>query len=368
VFLTYIERSIQVRVESITAGAAMEQGLRLAIATVLVTALAASLTRVPWVDEDHTDSPVFRLVGHEGTQLGITPTMQASVLFAVPALDTLAKVSQVLQDNCAARWNSVHDAAGQDMVTVTAEACLPATEDLQATFAALGPFGLALALLPEDASFNFFPVAFSKEGWNGSYGRPVDPKINSYYGVVRLDNRGWYLDTDAEPETPFTINKVSRADLAGLGPCKYFRHVKWNHDANKSRCQICRIGFPIDLEGTLSIERWARYGMRAPHLLSLFSECECGFDCSSCLDTGLNVQVTYQVREPGLKHTVCHVMQANAILFIGIPGNLANSIKCLSELPTGFCQRTYFKRCRRQKQTNGSVHHSNIPYTSTFCK
>ncbi len=52
---------------------------------------------MPWVNFDHLNTSLLRLVGQEGVELGEAPTMQAALGIVLLALADLATLTNVLE-------------------------------------------------------------------------------------------------------------------------------------------------------------------------------------------------------------------------------------------------------------------------------
>jgi len=75
----------------------VKETLRTSIRAMLIPTPATGLRGMPWVNFDHLNTSLLRLVGQEGVELGEAPTMQAALGIVLLALADLATLTNVLE-------------------------------------------------------------------------------------------------------------------------------------------------------------------------------------------------------------------------------------------------------------------------------
>lgn len=258
-----------------------------------MTAAGASLTGVTRVDEGHAYADGFRLVGDKTAQLCEAPAMQTAVE-SVRCLHPLADVGQVFQNDGPTRWDAVNDAAGEDVVAISSEACLFAPEDSQAALCRLGSFGLALAFLTKQTGFDVLPLAFAEEPPLTGDGWTVDPQINTNRHIVCLDDGGWRFDGDVQGESSAPMHEVCRANLAPGRPGEDGGEMKRDNNTTGRGGKRCCSSGPVDLERVDVVAGWACGRVRARSLPPLLAAGKCRLDGLCCLDASLDVQIAHK--------------------------------------------------------------------------
>jgi hypothetical protein len=314
----------------------------------LMSAFATSLARVSGVNEGHPHTQRFSLVGDKGPQLREAPTVQPSTLL-LAGLHTVADIGQILHDDGSTRRNAIYDTAGNDVVAITTEASLFATEDLQSASGRFSPFSLALSLLSEDTGFDVFPTSFAKELPFAGDGGAVDPKVNPNCYRVWSHNGSNGFDDDVQEESSVPVNKIGCTCGAFNGPQKHVWEMKRDRDFARGCREPGRCGLPIHLKCVDVVSRRASGRMRARCLAASFPASEHRLDRFRGLNASLNMQIAHKVWEFVFQTAISKMMQPDAVLFVGAPSSSANRVKRLGELPQRFEQN----RCLLWRRIQG---------------
>ncbi len=166
--VSYVITSIEICIQAVAACATKEQGLRATIRPVLIAALATGLRGMPGVNSDNLDTACLCLVADELIQLSECRTVEAPfrvsfLSFASAHLGGFADIGEVFQDKRTAWEGVLHDALGEDMVTIPVESLSLARQLFQVSLGGLCSFGLQLADETKITTINFLPVPFAQE-------------------------------------------------------------------------------------------------------------------------------------------------------------------------------------------------------------
>jgi hypothetical protein len=165
----------------------------------LIPTATTRLRGVPRVYPLDTDASLLPFIGDEGIQLGKRPAMESSfvlnvlMLFATSHLGGLSNVTQVFQDNRAARGCLLDNPFGENVVTVPVEAQSLPCQLFQVAFGTFCSLGLQFSLEAEIAAVNLFPTRRPKKLTVAGDSRVIESQVNTDHligcGDMRLRNR-----------------------------------------------------------------------------------------------------------------------------------------------------------------------------------
>lgn len=309
-----------------------------------MAALTASLGRVARVDERHPNANGFSLVGNERSELGKTPTVQTTPLLLTD-FSVAADISQIFQDDSPTRSYGVHDTSRNDVIAVSSEACLFATEDPQTPLGALGPFGLALPFPAEEACFYVLPTSFTDKLPITGHGGSINAEIDADDGVIRCYDWRWHFDNDVEPESSFVEDKIGGAGFSCYCPRKNTRKEERDIDSSFHGGQANHSRNPVNLERVNVVSWRAAERFRAGNSHPFSFQRKGRLDSLSSLHPGLDVMVTHKVWELLFKIAIGGVVEAYSIFLLGVPSDATHGVKSYSELSRSFQQDGFLAIC-----------------------
>jgi hypothetical protein len=119
-FVTNIDRGIQISIEAVATYTTEEERLGPTIIPRLMPTLTAHLRGVSWINLDHLNPTCLSLVAQEVVKLSKAPSVHVALPFTFLVGDTLANISQVLKHDGTTWSGTGNDAFREDMVMVSA--------------------------------------------------------------------------------------------------------------------------------------------------------------------------------------------------------------------------------------------------------
>jgi len=298
-------------------------------------------------------------------------TFLLNVLVVLPSshVGGVSNIGEIFEHESAARSDVLHNAFGENVVTIPVESLLLLAQLFQVTFSRLCSFGLQFAAETKRAAVYFFPVASAEEVTLRSDSRMVDAQINTYY-VTGLDYPGFRnADNDMQPELSLPVTQISRGDRIANVFGTVVRHSKGESETSRTSRESYLLLLPTERVGLFIIPNWT--GLRLRHLdrledrnrfslllgfgdllwvscLFLGFPGQGGLHCLGRLDTGLDEQVGDQARTSCFGLIVGGMMQLHAILFVMLPTKGAHRIESHSELPQRLFERLSLLWCGMQ--------------------
>ena len=392
--VSYVITSIEICVQAVAACATKEQGLRATIRPVLIAALATGLRGMPGVNSDNLDTACLCLVADELIQLSECPTVEAPfrvsfLSFASAHLGGFADIGEVFQDKRTAWEGVLHDALGEDMVTIPVESLSLARQLFQVSLGGLCSFGLQLADETKITTINFLPVPFAQEATGRGDSRSREAQINANDLIRWLDIGFRNRDNDMQPERSMPVEQVGSGNRIACIAGTEMRDGEGKTDLAHAGRQANFLFLPVEGVGMLIVANWTEPTVRTLDGLELWRWLALLLRLGNLLligglmfllpgegtleglrrfDAGLNEMIGYQARTSGFRLIVRGMMQLHAILFAVLPAISADSIERFGKLPERFLQGVCLLRGGMQLYPYRSVHANLIPYMSYFCK
>jgi hypothetical protein len=302
------------------------------ISTGLKTAPGTGLASVARVNCYQFQAAFKSLITKKRAELGKRPAMQTALPFATSQTGAASNFGQILNHNRCAWGSTLHNAFGENVVTIPVEAHLPTTKLSQVAFSRLGAFGLQRSFKPEVTAVYFFPVFFTKKPSVRSNGRVIKAEVyTDNFAVINPQGFG-NTDYDVQPEFPLFINEVGSVSRA----TKIFSGVIGNDKIDKQAItgagsQINRLGRPVEFETMQIITSRTELRAGLSGFLASFLSGKSRPDSLSSFGTSLNNQVTDQTFANFFNLTVGSMVQSNPVLLGVKPAVLTHIVKGLSK-------------------------------------
>lgn len=350
-----IDRAIEVRVQTVTALAALEQGLRASVGSVNMTTRRATFRGVPRVDQLDSATNSFGLVGHERLHLRKRPGMQSPPL-SLTALHASTDVGQALKNNRSSWSYSIHDLTRKNVVTVAAKSRLLSTSLPELPLGGLGSLALATSLLAEVTRFDILPLPLTQKLEVAGYGWTIHPEINSDGLAVRIDLGSGKINNNVKPPAICLVDQVGGANFTSGHRFEVVWQCEQNAHLTGCRGESGGSSRPVHFEGVDVVTRWTGVGAWTAYGAALSLQSQRGLDGFGGLHAGLNVKIADQKRESCLKFAVGKVVQRDAVLFSSIPTYTAHVVECLSEEIGRVLQGDILLRGRVELESDRSLH------------
>jgi hypothetical protein len=327
---------------------------------------ATGLRGMPGINPDHRATLFFGLVLDKRAQLGERPAVDTARLLPLPLPDPTSDLGQVLDGNRRTSRRRLHHLLRQHVVTVAAEAALPALQLLEVAFGRLRARLLEFTLQAKPAGFNLPPTTLAEELRGARHCRLCQSEVNAHNSSGRGDFGSRHIQHHMEEPSPLPAEQVGRADLAATILCSLGRQREGDSGSSGGGRETDLARCPRELEGVDVEARRAGPALGTGNLVPFLGQSQRGLHSSGCLDTGLNVEVRDQVGQLRLQWIVGLVVEANAVLLSLLPAHAADVVKRLRELVGGPGKGLRLLGSRVKLQTNSSIHTNSIPYTASF--
>jgi hypothetical protein len=213
------------------------------------------------IDFHDLDTLLLSLVADKTIQLSKAPTMKSTfrvsfLSLAIADLGTLPNMSEIFQDDSAARSSLLNDTFGEDMIAIPVESHLLAGELLQVAVGGLCSFRLQFTTETKIAAVYFFPMTIAEEVTAGSDSRAIQSQIHADDFTGLSYSRFGNGDNDVQPELPLPIAQISSRNGMTRVLGTVSRQCEWNADASSAGREAYLLLLPTKHVGLFIVAYW----------------------------------------------------------------------------------------------------------------
>ena len=367
VFPSDVPRGVEIGVHHVSAFAALECRLRLAIPTMRVRTPSTTLTRVPRIDNLNLAAQIFGLVLDKGAKLRETPRVMPPPMLATALLCTGTNLREILQDDNAAGTHALNDPLAQNVIAVAPKPFADMADFFQVPLCRLRAFGLQPANKPEIPLICFFPPSLAEEHRVRGNGGAIDSKV--YAHDVSVSGKRGLLNTqnDVEMPTGFVLNQVgaieARCARDALTPL-FVRAER--HDDAAFGCRETNDPFrDIDAMRTGVVANAPTHCLRSRHAFSLTLQRKCRAQGLRRLHARGDNELCGKRRIRRTQVVVRRLVQFDAVFDAVVPPMTGNGIEALARSRKRIRQELFLVGIHRKLDANRSLHAS---YIQRFCQ
>ena len=362
VFPFYVPSSVEISVEFKPTALAQENRLCGSVPPVRISAARASLASMPRIYGLYFRACIFSFVGNKAAKLIKTPRVVAASLPPSALFSAATNVSQVFNDDDAARFHGLNDALAQNVVAIFPKPCLPSSHLLEMAFCRPAAFGLKTATKTEVPFIDLLPLSFAQESSIGQDCWSVDAEVYANSLASKFDLRRLDCQNNVKPPPARSTNKV-----CAVKPLRSFKQpthllVHFERELypakNGGKAHNLRINFHPVGSGVISDS--SPNSSRDGHFLSIFLACKDRFQRLRSLHSRRDNKLAWKCWMFRPKRVIRSVMKFNAVLRPIFPAIFRHSIEACSRPFNGLCQDKILFRCRLKSEAYRPLHGSYI--------
>jgi len=366
VFITDIERGINVSISTMTTRTTDKTRLRRTVASVDVSANGTPLRSMTWIDANNAATLLLGLVFDETGKLSERPRVQTPLGFSPRGLHPLPNVRQVFHNDGSSRRDAVQYRFAQYVVAIASESLFASREAAKVLFGGLRAVRLKFPFEAETPFADFAPAFLAVQTPVGSDGRACHAQVNAEGRTIVCESHIVKFQNDVQGEATLTVHQVGSGN-AIADKC---------HSVGRNRkgylltpCDSGKVGKscpPVHRERVAVVTGWAERGLRTANFAPFLVQCDCRLDGFRCLLPRLNVQVRNKFRAECFAVSVSKFVKGVGVPLFKSPAFSTDKIERLRKLTHRFQQAFGLFRCGFQGQSHRSVHASIMPYVCTF--
>lgn len=342
---------------------AKELGLRFTVASINESTFRAPLAGFARVNHNYRTASRFSLILDEALELSKAPRVQPSASFPMIDLDPVSDISEVFQDDCSPRCNTLDNRGGDNMIAIPSEFLFTSSEASKMPFGTLGTIGLQCTFKAKDTFNHFFLMTIPMKAVIRADRRASDSQIYTDSLAVGNKLNIGQADNDVEIKPALSLNQVGGSSFTtdSIGGIRGEGESNL-HSATGSR-KVHQLALPINLEGMKIIPGRTNWGLRTSNSSPLFNESQSRFNRFGSLLPYLYMQIRNQCRQSILAITISQFMQGIGITCSLLITYFANHVKRLGKLRYSFMQGLRLLICWFELDSDCSIHINSLPYT-----